>query len=173
MRLRRSRGWRGGGEGFALGCGRGGEVDLPQQCGQDGGEEFVHAFCVAVDAALALARDADFDALAQDGLVLGDHADVCCAFAEDDSPELCAALGLRRLLQHLERHAVPSVGLFDRELAVELEVERVVLPQLDMFVLGRDLPRDVQLARPDVEVCAGDGDGEVEGYALRGYGAGI
>ena len=101
---------------------------MPQQCGEGGGEELLHALCVAVDAAFALSRDADFDALAQNGLVLGDHAYVCCALAENNGPEFCAALGLGGFFQHFQGYAVPSIGLFQCEFAIELEVERVVLP---------------------------------------------
>ena len=71
-------------------------------------------------------RYRNLNPLPQDGLMLRDETYIRHALAHDDGPQLGPALRLARLLQHLQRHAVPPIPLLQRKLAVELEVQRVV-----------------------------------------------
>ena len=68
----------------------------------------------------------------------GDHADVRCAFAEDDGPELGSPLGFGGFFEQFQGDAVPAVGFLEGEFAVEFEVERVVLAELDVLVFDGD-----------------------------------
>lgn len=107
------------------------------------------------------------DALAQDGLVLGDQADVGQPLLHDDGPHLGALGRVGGFLEGLERDAVPAVGLLEHELALQLQVQRVALAQADELVLGRHLARDVQLAAARVEVGRRHADRQRRVHSLR------
>ena len=122
--------------------------------------------------ALPFPRDARLHPLSQDGLVLRDEADIRQPLLHDDGDGIGRLLRIDRLAHHLERDAIPALGLLEREVPLQLEVQRVELPDFCELVLLRDLARHVQLPGLRVEVDGSDPDQERRVHAVRGSAAG-
>lgn len=73
-------------------------------------------------------------------------------FLHDDRPDVRLPDRITRLPHHLARDAVPAVGLLEREVALQLQVEGVELAQLGELGFLGDAAGHVQLRRLRVEV---------------------
>ena len=102
-------------------AGRGGrrrrEIYMSLQGAENEREELGHAFVMVGGApgAGAFSGNCCFHALAQDGLVFGDEADVGQAFLHDHRHDLGAPGGVGGLFQSLERYAIPALGFGEGE----------------------------------------------------------
>lgn len=108
----------------------------------------------------------DVDLGPDEGHAGGDEADVGQSLLHDDGGDVGVLSGVARHVDPLEGHRVPLV-LPQRELPVELQVERVVGAHLDVLVLLDVAPLQPQHAGLGVEVDGLDADGERRADAVR------
>ncbi len=104
--------------------------------------------------------------------MLRDEADVGQPLLHNHCDRIGRLLRIDRLPHHLERNAVPALGLLEREVPLQLEVQGVELADFRELVLLGDLARDVQLAGLRVEVDGPNPDQERCVDAVRGRAAG-
>ena len=119
-----------------------------------------------------LSRYGGEDALLQHRTLTQQHSDVRHAILHDDCPGARPSLHVACFPHHLPTDCVPSLCLFEREVAMQLQVESVKLADLGMGRLLDDLARDVQLRGLRIEIRRLDADGEVDVDAVGGGTAG-
>lgn len=120
---------------------------------------------------LPFPRHTSLDPLPQNRLMLRDEADIRQPLLHDDGDGIGRFQRIDRLPDDLERDAVPALGLLEREVPLQFQVQRVELPDLRELVLLRDLAGHVQLAGLRVEVDGPHADQERRVYAVRGRAA--
>lgn len=120
-----------------------------------------------IASAVSFARNRHLDFLLQDRLELADEADMGHSLLHHDGHRLGSSIPsfIHRIAQHIDRHTVPShafalrAHLFhQREVAIQLQIQRVMLPNPRMLRLVHDLTRDVQLRTLRVKVEVLDSD---------------
>jgi len=104
--------------------------------------------------------------------MLRDEANIGQPLLHHHRDRIRRLLRVDRLPHHLERNAVPPLRLLEREVPLQLEVQRVELPHFRELVLFGDLARDVQLAGLRVEVDGPHSDQERRVDAVGGGAAG-
>lgn len=129
-----------------------------------------------------LPRNRHFDLLLQNRLELPDEAHMCYSLLHHNRNGLGASLPtfIHRILEHLYRDTIPSHTfaartylLLQSEVAIQLQIKGMVLPDLGMWGLVDNLPGDMELRALRVEVEVLDSDFEGEMNSRRGCGTGF
>ncbi len=103
-------------------------------------------------------RHRHLNPLPQHRLMLRNQTDIRQPLLHDHGHRLRALRRIDRLPHHLQRNTIPPLGLFQREIPLQLQVQRVELPDFGEFVFLGDLTGDVELAGLRVEVDASHPD---------------
>lgn len=100
----------------------------------------------------SLPRHSDFDPLSQNGTSTSQNGQISQTLLHDNNPNIRRLGRIARLTDHIHSDAIPAFAFLEREVAAQLEIQRVVLARFGELGLLDDAPADVQLRGLRVEI---------------------